>query len=498
MYPFTSQLLRAHYKATGWDQDNEYSQLTQPTRALLDFDFVPGLHFSTGKSLPVVQFANSASLSVLSPLSVITAYNTPDHPHHSPTLTGSISYLTSGLQSFTVIPSKLASLTTVVDRFSVPVPPCGEHAPALRGGRGSAATYDVGKDYLIYGRLHLPTCRLDGLYTKRLSPSLQAMATLVSIPVSTPFSPTPPVAISGPDTSQPVPTNAVSPFWNLMLGLSHDTGRWSQQYTYSTEDGLFGARVLHNFSLSKRNYSSFPNPDCEKQVNEHNDIRKPLIDEEEAMDNVLKGRFSAGAEMYFSPRGKSAGVSTGIRFCTIPDPPGAPITQQPTVITATLNPIMGQISSAYGTKIGPNLALATRFDFNAFSFESNITFGGEWCQRSFIRSKTLSTSLANVDLDHSSGAMPMSLSTSTSQRGPVVKDMSGLSLSFWKAVKGDDEVLSIMKAKFSPVTGFAVMWEGKWRECLIGLGLTSEFMVTNLQPVIKGVFLELQYNTTST
>lgn len=56
--------------------------------------------------------------------------------------------------------------------------------------------------------------------------------------------------------------------------------------------------------------------------------------------------------------------------------------------------------------------------------------------------------------------------------------------------------------------GLTVMWEGKWRECLVGLGLTSEFLVprpnlrgTNavdgLQPVIKGVCLELQYNINS-
>ncbi|MBW0467025.1 hypothetical protein O181_006740 [Austropuccinia psidii MF-1] len=32
MPPFGSQLLRAHYAATGWDPHNDYAQLTQPTR----------------------------------------------------------------------------------------------------------------------------------------------------------------------------------------------------------------------------------------------------------------------------------------------------------------------------------------------------------------------------------------------------------------------------------------------------------------------------------
>lgn len=161
----------------------------------------------------------------------------------------------------------------------------------------------------MYGRLHLPTCRLDALYTRRISPSLQALATLVSIPASTPFTAPGPISSTGQDPLQAVFANAVSPFWNLMLGLSHDTGRWSQQYTYSTDDGLFGARVLHNFSPSIRSgCASTPvqKDDQESDV-DFDGGRIRLVDEEEIMDNVLKGRFSAGAEIYFSAQAKSAG-----------------------------------------------------------------------------------------------------------------------------------------------------------------------------------------------
>ncbi|KAH9810981.1 hypothetical protein DFH28DRAFT_983398 [Melampsora americana] len=467
--------------------------------ALLDLNFVPGLNFSLGKS-PVSQFANSASLSVLSPLSVITTYDTPDHLHHSPTLTGSISYICSGLQTFKVIPSKLASLNTFVESFNVPAPPPYylEDAQLLRNFKGSTTKYDLGKDYLMYGRLHLPTYRLDGLYTKRISPSLQALITLVSIPSNPPFS------TQLPSTSDSINSlNSVTPFWNLMIGINHQTNRWSQQYSYSTDDGLFGARVLHNFPIS--NKRNLINSNSTSSLGTEDD-RKKLVDEEEVMDNVLKGRFSAGAEIYFSPKGKSAGVSTGVRFCTIPDPPGVAITQQPTVITATLNPIMGQMSSTYGTKVGRNVALATRFDFNLFSFESDITFGGEWLQRA-SRSKITNIPEENLNSEFPDAERQCQLKSDSSQSS-AVKDISGLTSSFWKTVKGNGNTSSMLKARFSPVTGFTVMWEGKWQECLIGLGLNSEFLVTRsnnshragldcLQPVIKGVFLELQYNTTS-
>lgn len=348
----------------------------------------------------------------------------------------------------------------------------------------------------MYGRLHLPTYRLDGLYTKRLSPTLQALVTLVSIPTNTPFS------THLPSSSDSISSNSVTPFWNLMVGINHHTKKWSQQYSYSTDDGLFGARVLHNFPISS-NKRSFTTSSASSLGTE--DDRKRLVDEEEVMDNVLKGRFSTGAEIYFSPKGKSAGVSTGVRFCTIPDPPGVAMTQQPTVITATLNPIMGQISSSYGTKVGRNVALATRFDFNLFSFESDITFGGEWLQ------KPSGSKITNLPEGNSKSDFLDTEQQSQRQFGfsksSAVKDISGLTSSFWKTVKGDGNTSSMLKARFSPVTGFTVMWEGKWQECLIGLGLNSEFLVPrssshragldSLQPVIKGVFLELQYNTTS-
>lgn len=81
-----------------------------------------------------------------------------------------------------------------------------------------------------------------------------------------------------------------------MVNLQHDTGRWSTEYTWSADDGMWGARVLHNFGRLGG-----------EEVRERAARGEKRIDEEEAMEGGLRGRFSAGAEVYFSAKEKSAG-----------------------------------------------------------------------------------------------------------------------------------------------------------------------------------------------
>jgi distribution and morphology protein 10 len=59
-------------------------------------------------------------------------------------------------------------------------------------------------------------------------------------------------------------------------------------------DGLWGARMLYNFGK-------------QEDSTEKGKRRQKRVDEEEAMEGGLKGRISAGAEVYFSAREKSGG-----------------------------------------------------------------------------------------------------------------------------------------------------------------------------------------------
>lgn len=145
-------------------------------------------------------------------------------------------------------------------------------------------------DYLLYGRLYIPTGRLDALYSVRLSPSTQAMI----------------AAISDPRSSLSMEQSRVpsAPSSNVMFSLQHDTGKWCTEYTWSAEDGMWGIRCLHNFGKlgNSGDHSDEGNPVSPKARS-----KPKRIDEEDAMEGGLKGRISAGAEFYFSVKEKSAG-----------------------------------------------------------------------------------------------------------------------------------------------------------------------------------------------
>lgn len=139
----------------------------------------------------------------------------------------------------------------------------------------------------MYGRYYIPSARLDALYTRRLSSTVQALVSVISDPSS------------GPLYARRSKGGAgLSGANNVMMNLQHDTGRWSTEYTWSADDGMWGARVLHNFG---RLAGEEDNRDGGLVNGEKR------VDEEDAMEGGLRGRFSAGAEVYVSLKEKSAG-----------------------------------------------------------------------------------------------------------------------------------------------------------------------------------------------
>jgi distribution and morphology protein 10 len=83
---------------------------------------------------------------------------------------------------------------------------------------------------------------------------------------------------------------------NLMVSLQHDIGSTCTEYTWSAEDGMMGIRLLHNFGK----YGQGPLDLSKVKVTKR-------IEEEELMEGGLRGRISAGAELYFSSKEKSGG-----------------------------------------------------------------------------------------------------------------------------------------------------------------------------------------------
>jgi distribution and morphology protein 10 len=137
----------------------------------------------------------------------------------------------------------------------------------------------------MYGRLYVPTGRLDALYSTRLGTSWQVVAAAIS-------------EQRGQYATQRAKSRRQDTIdhSNILLNLQNDRGKWCSEFTWSAVDGLWGARVLYNFGKT-----------VEEDGHEKARRREKRVDEEDAMEGGLKGRISAGAELYFSAREKSGG-----------------------------------------------------------------------------------------------------------------------------------------------------------------------------------------------
>ncbi|KAI9467260.1 mitochondrial distribution and morphology protein 10 [Lactarius psammicola] len=456
MHPFATYVLRSYYKATGWNEDNLYANFTRSSNAVLDFSVPRGLHFSISKS-PNTLFQTTYSMNAL------------------PSLNGSVGYIFTSCE-LDIKSSKNVRFKDMVDRFKVydqPLRPIPKPEEFLAGERVDT------RDYLLYGRLYVPTGRLDALYSTRLSSTLQTLVAAISDPRA--------------DVRQSQSTRTASSPRNIMLSLQHDTGRWCTEYTYSAEDSMVGVRVLHNFGkLAAPSGSTDESGSATMASRGGMTTKMKRIDEEDAMEGGLKGRISAGAEVYFSAKEKSAGVSTGIRFTTLPDatPPSfqpptessstsalpsaassfssscsSHVSQPATTITALFNPMMGHISGAYTAQVSRDLSLSSRFDFNAYSYESEWTMGAEWWLRP-SRSKPAA--------DGISDGAPTVSSPSPSESPTSPYDVTG-----------------VVKARASTSNDIALLWEGRLKNVLVGLGVASN-LSSGTKP-IKSFGLELSY-----
>lgn len=185
--------LKRFYRASGWNEENQYSNLCAWSSALLDFHTPRGLSMVISK-LPTPQFKPSYTLNAL------------------PTLNGSLGYL------YTSKPLDIGTSATVdfqemIDRFRIIVKP-----PAKAT---TAQEYLANPDYLLYGRMFFPGARLEAMYVRRLSEHLQYLVTAVNSPR----------VYNSPQVA---------------MQLQYDVGKWCSECSYTSDDGLLGIRALYN------------------------------------------------------------------------------------------------------------------------------------------------------------------------------------------------------------------------------------------------------------
>ena len=261
----------------------------------------------------------------------------------------------------------------------------------------------------------------------------------------------------------------------MLFLLSQDYGKYSTEYLYSTDSALLGVRGLYNFG-----------PDPQKST-QHPDLDASVLDNKA---QGLNGRFSAGAELYYGILNKSGGISTGIRFATLPRHAGFPYT-----MTLTLNPLMGNLSSTYAVKASTSLALCSRFDFNVYSYESGFQVGMElWRQRQ--KDESLTWAINKLSEPGKSGWGEPAICASlpdTYIEGSSSPTMFDLSLS--ESIKGheNENTAGVLKARINQDGEIGLLWEGKLKELLYSFGVNVHFK--QREQIFRGIGLEIQYSS---
>ena len=399
MQEFMDHVLTSFLSTTRWNVDNSYASLTTTANNLLDFQLPHGLRLHVA-SLAAANFATSYTLGTKG------------------VVDGSASFLYTslGLRGFESR-SKDVPLNRVVRGYrqlrqlhTLPQQTTNEQDGSEKWAR---------KDTLVYGRLYLPSNTLEAMYLRRLSPN--RLLRLHSVSDST------------------LPSGG-----SILAQLQNDYGKYSTEYLYSTDSSLLGFRALYNFGYD-------PRMPIDEQHVTHVPPRHPW--------DHQNGRLSAGAEAYFSPINKSGGMSTGLRFTTLPVHTGFPYT-----MTLTLNPLMGNLSSTYAVKAGSNLALCSRFDFNFYSYESDTCLGLELYQRAAPQPPSAETSWARA-----------------------------LFRSGWEKPPVEDDVSSVLKARMSDKGKVGLVWEGRIKELLVSLGAGLD--LKKRDRVVSTVGLEIRYSS---
>ncbi|CAG8458739.1 13590_t:CDS:10 [Ambispora leptoticha] len=441
MHDFMEFCLRQYFKTTGWNENNQYSNLCAASRALLDFKTPFGFTFTLSK-MPTPLFKSSYCMNAL------------------PTLSGSIGYLLTS-RPLLVDPSARVPFEEVVDRFNIYYSPQN-----LSNNNDDQDNRVKIKDYLLFARMYIPTTRLEALYSKRFSPNLQCVVAGIS----------------------DLKYRAAS---HLTAELHYDAEKWCTEFSFSTEGALFGIKGLYNFTgdngKDELEDERKPTTIVESETPHFLDRAKTDsndYDNENAEEEVdgLKGQWSVGAEVYYGARERSGGegriyllvlidillfeltVSTGIRYRTLPQH----LNQSPLTVTYLFNPIMGHMTAAFAAQVSDDLALCPRFYFNIYSYESDLTIGCEWWQREKIIDNN------SVDIKHKDEH----------------KD-EGVSDSNLVFTKPKREVLGVVKATIGTSKGVSLLWEGRYGRSLFSMGVVAD-LTSHSSPIrslsIKNTF----------
>lgn len=128
---------------------------------------------------------------------------------------------------------------------------------------------------------------------------------------------------------------------------------------------------------------------------------------------------------------------------------------------------MGSLSTTYAVKAGKNLALCSKFDFNAYSYESDVSVGWElW------RMKAPTESIQERSRE-------AKLAWTVDEVKPAVPE--------------GEQVAGVFKARIDQDWKIRLLWEGRMKELMFTLGSSID-MKRRDQP-FRTLGVELQYSS---
>lgn len=331
------------------------------------------------------------------------------------------------------------------------------------------------KPTLLHATLALPPPSiLTALYSRSITPR-----TLFNLYLNSKSTSLPTIGSSPPPAS-------------ILAHVQHDTGLYRVEALASTDSALLGLRGLWNFGFPTQP-STKQNPQSELNAESADGLRDlPSLAESTPRPPAIQSKpslLSAGGEIYYSPLSSVIGLSTGLRFTTLPPArPGSvpssatsrPLAGTSTALTSaaasavssttassfpytmtlTVTPLTGSLSSTYSIKPTPNLALSSRFGFNVYSWESEYVLGAEiWRQTR----KSLTATPNSDDLRWASDKAALWLDDA--QKSALPKSL------FCERKEWEKYGDSVIRLRVDDNWNIRALWTGRVKELLVSAGV---------------------------
>ncbi|ODV60618.1 Mdm10p ASCRUDRAFT_76016 [Ascoidea rubescens DSM 1968] len=413
---------RCFDSSVAWDEDNLYPSITSSSDVLIDFKLPQGLKFSIS-SLSSPNFANSLGLSNFNYIN------------------GSLSYLYSSIDLHNVASSKGVLLQDAIQNYKF-IQPLHQLNKQLADHTASVASNR--NPMLLYGKLYFPGNILETLFIKKFSSNTKLLVKCLS--------------------SKNLKNNGI-----MTLYLQQNALKYSRELIYSTNESLIGLRFLYNFGSTyfkdanqKRIQKRIQNQNTafnnsELLINEFNHLN----DSHNKFYNHSK--FSMGAELWYGILNMSPGLSSSLRYTTYSTYTGKPLT-----MTLTCNPIIGHLTSSYTVKTSLNSTFSSKFDFNVYSYESNLSLGCELWKYDGNISNEVDKILLNSPDKNSQPTY-----TNTFDSNNEYKSFTERNISNFKNVFSNLKFSQLLKLSTSlNDRNLNLLYEGKFKDFLFEFGIS--------------------------